>query len=152
MGVSVKLPLEFENRKSICKLVERLDTKTNPRLICGVYDESRECDDNVKDLRSHYVSENDALEKLQKTSTEKQFESTYKKLLNCSNRPVFNFLYTAVEAELVNFMKRKQFDFYYHKESETPKTMKQQLEDGVTYFKKCGVKDSKIQTGCSMKV
>jgi hypothetical protein len=150
MGVSVQLPLVFENRKLIFKLLESLDYETNPQLSCRVYDDACESKDNVQRCDSEIETYTNELEQLQNTSTELQFDEKCKVLRSARRQPDFNFLYTVGQADLINLMKRSEVDFYYHKETETPTSMMKKLDDGVKYFEKHGVKASEIRVGCAI--
>ena len=140
LGISVSLPLNYENIDLIMKLIDNDDISL---FISGLFEEDDEvihCDyDDTFDL--------DLLDELLELKSQEEFKTKCTEL-DIKDDLIFNYLYVFGTIYARNLSFRSHSHLFHNDEFDTtPTTLIQNIQKGIELFKEAGVPEELIKIG-----
>ena len=136
-GISVKLPLTFENRKHICNLFESYN--------CRIFLQKEDDYDEVKEVEKDYI---ETYKDLLEIDTKYEFDKECEFGKEYEYNLVFYFLYPVFDAHARNISRRENPNIYEHT-YESPDSIINKINIGKEFFLSMGIPQKDIKFGFS---
>jgi len=145
LGVSVSLPLTFENIKLILRLLEmRMDIRVLRTYVSGM----NENEDEIKDYENDDF-EVDMIDEFDEDMQEDEFNEICNKLELETERITFHFIYNCVSIYADNISFRQTSHLFYSNEC-SPNDFIENIQKGAEAFRSAQVPEALILIGHSI--